>query len=119
MDAHTHHVLPEASFMVFRFRGGLMSGERASLIAGAYVFIVSVILAGIAVVAHNNNEPQPEWLIKMNAGTGEFQPAGNTYTLTLESVDPGMLAFTPEMLQMTDLFLISLIRTINENQRMR
>ena len=38
----------------------------------------------------------------MNAETGEFQPAGNTYTLTLDGVDAEMLAFTPEMLQMTD-----------------
>ena len=79
-----------------------MTRERKSVIAGVGVLIFTVILAGVAVIAHNDNGPQPEWLMKMNAGTGEFQPAGNTYTLTLESVDPGMLAFTPGMLQMTD-----------------
>ena len=30
----------------------------------------------------------------MNAETGEFQPAGDTYTLTLAGVDEEMLAFT-------------------------
>ena len=30
----------------------------------------------------------------MNAETGEFQPAGDSYTLTLEGVDAQMLAFT-------------------------
>ena len=72
-----------------------MSGERASLIAGAYVFIVSVILAGIAVVAHNNNEPQLEWFMVMNAETGEFQgTAGEDYKLILTGVDAQALAFT-------------------------
>ena len=79
-----------------------MTRERRSLIAGVGVLIFTIILAGVAVIAHNNNEAQPEWLMKMNAETGEFQPAGNAYTLTLEGVDPEMLAFTPEMLQMTD-----------------
>ena len=72
-----------------------MSGERTSLIAGAYVFIVSVILAGIAVVAHNNNEPQLEWFMVMNAETGEFQgTAGEDYKLILTGVDAQALAFT-------------------------
>ena len=72
-----------------------MSGERASLIAGAFVFIVSVILAGIAVVAHNNNEPQLEWFMVMNAETGEFQgTAGEDYKLILTGVDAQALAFT-------------------------
>ena len=51
---------------------------RKSLIAGVGVLIFTVILAGVAVTAHNNNEPQPEWLMVMNAETGEFQPAGDT-----------------------------------------
>ena len=72
-----------------------MSGERKSLIAGAYVFIVSVILAGIAVVAHNNNEPQLEWFMVMNAETGQFQDtAGEDYKLILTGVDAQALAFT-------------------------
>ena len=71
-----------------------MTRERKSLIAGVGVLIFTVILAGVAVTAHNNNEPQPEWLMVMNAETGEFQPAGNTYTLTLDGVDAEMLAFT-------------------------
>ena len=71
-----------------------MTRERKSLIAGVGVLIFTVILAGVAVTAHNNNEPQPEWLMVMNAETGEFQPAANTYTLTLGGVDAEMLAFT-------------------------
>ena len=71
-----------------------MTRERKSLIAGVGVLILTVILAGVAVTAHNNNEPQPEWLMVMNAETGEFQPAGDTYTLTLGGVDAEMLAFT-------------------------
>ena len=72
-----------------------MSGERTSLIAGAYVFIVSVILAGIAVVAHNNNEPQLEWFMVMNAETGQFQDTvGEDYKLILTGVDAQALAFT-------------------------
>ena len=71
-----------------------MTRERKSLIAGVGVLIFTVILAGVAVTAHNNNEPQPEWLMVMNAETGEFQPAGDSYTLTLEGVDAEMLAFT-------------------------
>ena len=79
-----------------------MTGERKSLIAGVGVLIFTVILAAVAVTAHNISEPEPEWLMVMNAETGEFKPAGNVYTLTLEGVDLEMLAFTPEMLQMTD-----------------
>ena len=71
-----------------------MTRERKSLIAGVGVLIFTAILAGVAVTAHNNNEPQPEWLMVMNAETGEFQPAGDTYTLTLAGVDAEMLAFT-------------------------
>ena len=71
-----------------------MTRERKSLIAGVGVLIFTVILAGVAVTAHNNNEPQPEWLMVMNAETGEFQPAGDIYTLTLGGVDEEMLAFT-------------------------
>ena len=72
-----------------------MSEERTSLIAGAYVLIVSVILAGIAVVAHNNNEPQLEWCMVMNAETGQFQDtAGEDYKLILTGVDAQALAFT-------------------------
>ena len=72
-----------------------MSGERTSLIAGASVLIVSVILAGIAVIAHNNNEPQLEWFMVMNAETGQFQDtAGEDYKLILTGVDAQALAFT-------------------------
>ena len=71
-----------------------MTRERKSLLAGVGVLIFTVILAGVAVTAHNNNEPEPEWLMVMNAETGEFQPAGDTYTLTLGGVDEEMLAFT-------------------------
>ena len=72
-----------------------MSGERTSVIAGAYVFIVSVILAGIAVIAHNNNEPQLEWFMVMNAETGQFQDTdGEDYKLILTGVDAQALAFT-------------------------
>ena len=71
-----------------------MTRERKSLIAGVGVLIFTVILAGVAVTAHTNSEPQPEWLTVMNAETGQFQPAGNTYTLTLGGVDAQMLAFT-------------------------
>ena len=71
-----------------------MTRERKSRIAGVGVLIFTVILAGVAVIAHNNNEPQPEWLMVMNAETGEFQPAGDSYTLTLDGVDAEMLAFT-------------------------
>ena len=72
-----------------------MSEERTPLIAGAYVFIVSVILAGIAVVAHNNNELQLEWFMVMNAETGQFQDtAGEDYKLILTGVDAQALAFT-------------------------
>ena len=63
-----------------------MTLERTSLLAGVGVLIFTVILAGVAVTAHNNNEPQPEWLMVMNAETGEFQHAGETYTLTLDGV---------------------------------
>jgi hypothetical protein len=68
--------------------------ERKSRIAGVGVLIFTVILAGVAVTAHTTSEPEPEWLTVMNAETGQFQPAGNTYTLTLEEVDAQMLAFT-------------------------
>ena len=71
-----------------------MTRERKSLIAGVGVLIFTVILAGVAVTAHNTSEPEPEWLTVMNAETGEFQPAGDTYTLTLGGVDAKMLAFT-------------------------
>ena len=71
-----------------------MTRERKSLIAGVGVLIFTVILAGVAVTAHTNSEPEPEWLTVMNAETGQFQPAGDTYTLTLDGVDAQMLAFT-------------------------
>ena len=71
-----------------------MTRERKSLIAGVGVLIFTVILAGVAVTAHNTSEPEPEWLTVMNAETGQFQPAGDTYTLTLAGVDEEMLAFT-------------------------
>ena len=49
-----------------------MTRERRSLIAGVGVLIFTIILAGVAVIAHNNNEAQPEWLMKLNAETGEI-----------------------------------------------
>ena len=48
-----------------------MTRERKSLIAGVGVLIFTVILAGVAVTAHTNSEPEPEWLMVMNAETGE------------------------------------------------
>ena len=71
-----------------------MTRERKSLIAGVGVLIFTVILAGVAVTAHTTNEPEPEWLMVMNAETGECQKVGDTYTLTLDGVDTQMLAFT-------------------------
>ena len=82
-----------------------MTRERKSLIAGVGVLIFTVILAGVAVTAHNNNEPQPEWLMVMNAETGEvlapgdarlmlLDTAGADYKLILTGVDAQMLAFT-------------------------
>ncbi len=71
-----------------------MTRERKSLIAGVDVLILTVILAGVAVTAHTKSEPEPEWLMVMNVETGGSQPAGDTYTLTLEGVDAEMLAFT-------------------------
>ena len=71
-----------------------MKRERKSLIAGIGVLVVTIVLIGLVVVAGNNNEPEPDWLMVMNAETGECQKVGDTYTLTLDGVDPGMLAFT-------------------------
>ena len=73
-----------------------MTRERKSLIAGVGVLIFTVILAGVAVTAHTNSEPEPEWLMVMNAESGEFQKdtTGADYTLTLVWVDEEMLAFT-------------------------
>jgi hypothetical protein len=72
-----------------------MTRERKSLIAGVGVLIFTVILAGVAVTAHNASEPEPEWLMVMNAETGEFQDtAGEDYKLILTGVDAQMLAFT-------------------------
>tara|TARA_B100000123_G_C25483802_1_gene320371 strand:+ start:153 stop:287 length:135 start_codon:yes stop_codon:yes gene_type:complete len=42
------------------------------------VLIFTIILAGVAVTAHTTSEPEPEWLMVMNAESGEFQPAGDT-----------------------------------------
>ena len=64
-----------------------MTRERKSLIAGVGVLIFTVILAGVAVTAHTTSEPEPEWLMVMNAETGEFQHAGETNTLILDGVD--------------------------------
>ena len=73
-----------------------MIRKRKSLLAGVGVLIFTVILAGVAVTAHNNNEPQPEWLMVMNAETGEFQKdtTGEDYTLSLTGLSAGTLAFT-------------------------
>ena len=71
-----------------------MKRERKSLIAGIGVLVVTIVLIGLVVVAGNNNEPEPDWLMVMNAETGECQKVGDTYTLTLDGVDAGILAFT-------------------------
>ncbi len=73
-----------------------MTRERKSLIAGVGVLIFTVILAGVAVTAHNTSEPEPEWLMVMNAETGEFQKdtTGEDYTLSLTGLSAGTLAFT-------------------------
>ncbi|PQM61013.1 MAG: hypothetical protein CL523_02545 [Actinomycetales bacterium] len=73
-----------------------MKRPRKSLIAGVGVLIFTVILAGVAVTAHTNNEAQPEWLMVMNAETGEFQKdtTGEDYTLSLTGLSAGTLAFT-------------------------
>jgi len=68
--------------------------ERKSLIAGIGVLVVTIALVGLVVVAGNSNRPEPEWLMVMNAETGECQKVGDTYTLTLDGVDAQMLAFT-------------------------
>ena len=73
-----------------------MTSERKSVLAGVGVLIFTVILAGVAVTAHTTSEPEPEWLMVMNAETGEFQKdtTGADYTLSLNGVDAEMLAFT-------------------------
>ncbi len=73
-----------------------MTSERESLLAGVGVLIFTIILAGVAVTAHTTSEPEPEWLMVMNAESGEFQKdtTGADYTLTLVWVDEEMLAFT-------------------------
>ena len=60
---------------------------RQSLIAGVGVLIFTIILADVAVTAHTTSEPEPEWLMVMNAETGDFQHAGEAYTLMLDGVD--------------------------------
>ena len=82
-----------------------MTRERKSLLAGVGVLIFTVILAGVAVTAHTTSEPEPEWLMVMNAETGEvlapgdprlmlLDTAGADYKLILTGVDAQMLAFT-------------------------
>ena len=73
-----------------------MTRERKSLLAGVGVLIFTVILAGVAVIAHTTSEPEPEWLMVMNAETGEFQKdtTGEDYTLSLTGLSAGTLAFT-------------------------
>ena len=73
-----------------------MTRERKSLIAGVGVLIFTVILAGVAVIAHTTSEPEPEWLMVMNAETGEFQKdtTGADYTLSLTGLNQEMLMFT-------------------------
>ena len=82
-----------------------MTRERKSLLAGVGVLIFTVILAGVAVIARANSEPEPEWLMVMNAETGEvlapgdarlmlLDTAGADYKLILTGVDAQMLAFT-------------------------
>ena len=81
--------------MVFRFRqvSCLRSGHPSSLVLMSSSSVSC--LAGIAVVAHNNNEPQLEWFMVMNAETGQFQDtAGEDYKLILTGVDAQALAFT-------------------------
>ena len=73
-----------------------MTRERKSLIAGVGVVIFTIILAGVAVTAHTTSEPEPEWLMVMNAETGEFQKdtTGEDSTLSLTGLNAGTLAFT-------------------------
>ena len=73
-----------------------MTRERKSLLAGVGVLIFTVILAGVTVTAYNTSEPEPEWLMVMNAETGEFQKdtTGADYTLSLTGLSAGTLAFT-------------------------
>ena len=82
-----------------------MTRERKSVLAGVGVLIFTVILAGVAVIAHTTSEPEPEWLMVMNAETGEvlapgdsrlmlLDTAGADYKLILTGVDAQMLAFT-------------------------
>ena len=73
-----------------------MTRERKSVLAGVGVLIFTVILAGVAVIAHTTSEPEPEWLMVMNAETGEFQKdtTGEDYTLSLTGLSAGTLAFT-------------------------
>ena len=73
-----------------------MTRERKSLIAGVSLLIFTVILAGVAVIAHNKSEPRPEWLLVMNAESGEFQKdtTSEDYTLSLTGLSAGTLAFT-------------------------
>ena len=65
--------------------GGEASAEVPYRRCGVLIF--TVILAGVAVTAHTTSEPEPEWLMVMNAETGEFQHAAETYTLILDGVD--------------------------------
>ena len=82
-----------------------MKRPQRSLIDGVGVLIFTVILAGVAVTAHTTSEPEPEWLMVMNAETGEvlapgdarlmlLDTAGADYKLILTGVDAQMLAFT-------------------------
>ena len=73
-----------------------MTRERQSLLAGVGVLIFTIILAGVAVTAHTTSEPQPEWLLVMNAESGEFQKdtTSEDYTLSLTGLSAGTLAFT-------------------------
>ena len=73
-----------------------MTRERKSLIAGVGVLIFTVILAGVAVIAHTTSAHEPEWLMVMNAESGEFQKdtTGADYTLSLTGLNQEMLMFT-------------------------
>ena len=72
-----------------------MTRERKSLLAGIGVLILTVLLVGTAALADQNNVPQSEWLMVMEAEQAEFVEATDgKYTLTLTDADPVTLAFT-------------------------
>ena len=59
------------------------------------MLILTVLLVGTAALADQNNVPQSEWPMVMEAEQAEFVEATDgKYTLTLTDADPVTLAFT-------------------------